>query len=345
VRATLVLAAIAIGAALIPLPPATVERWYSRGFYPPLQQGLTRASNVVPIALLDVAVVTLAFACVALLVRRWRRDGASKALRASGMALVRVASALYLAFLLLWGFNYQRLPLEAKLTYDASRVNRDSTFRLAETAVDQVNILEKSRTAGAPVDRQALEAAFARAQQQLSTSGPAVAAPPKTSMFSWYLRTAGIDGMMNPFFLEIILNPDILPAERPFSLAHEWAHLAGYANESEANFVSWLTCIAAAPDAQYSGWLEAYRYASAALPAADRRALQQRLSPEVIRDLRAINERLGRADPHVSGFARNVYDSYLRAQGMSEGIASYGAMLRLMVGTTFENGWVPQLRR
>jgi hypothetical protein len=345
VRSTLILAAVAIAAALIPLPPEFVERWYSRGFYPPLQQGLTRASSVVPIALLDVGVVALAIAGVFWLARRWRRDGSAKALRGAGIALVRVAAVLYLAFLVLWGFNYRRRPLEAKLAYDASRVSRDATFRLAEAAVVRINELEKQRVAEAPVDRHALEAAFVQAQQHLSPARPAVAAAPKTSMFSWYLRTAGIDGMMNPFFLEIILNPEILPAERPFSLAHEWAHLAGYANESEANFVSWLTCIAAAPDAQYSGWLEAYRYASAALPAADRRALQQRLSPEVVRDLRAINERLGRADPHVSGFARNVYDSYLRAQGMSEGIASYGAMLRLMVGTTFENGWVPQLRR
>ncbi len=58
-----------------------------------------------------------------------------------------------------------------------------------------------------------------------------------------YFRKAAIDGMTDPFFLEIILNPDVLPLERPFVLAHEWAHLAGYADESEANFVAWLTCI------------------------------------------------------------------------------------------------------
>ena len=48
--------------------------------------------------------------------------------------------------------------------------------------------------------------------------------------------------MTDPFFLEVIVNPDVLPIERPFVVAHEWAHLAGYADESEANFVAWLTC-------------------------------------------------------------------------------------------------------
>ena len=90
---------------------------------------------------------------------------------------------------------------------------------------------------------------------------------PKRSLLGWYFRAAAIDGMTDPFFLEIILNPDVLPFERPFVLAHEWAHLAGYADEAEANFVAWLTCIRADRAAQYSGWLEAYRYAEAALPA------------------------------------------------------------------------------
>ena len=50
--------------------------------------------------------------------------------------------------------------------------------------------------------------------------------------------------MVDPFALEVMANPDLLPVERPFVAAHEWAHLAGYADESEANFVGWLTVCA-----------------------------------------------------------------------------------------------------
>ena len=41
--------------------------------------------------------------------------------------------------------------------------------------------------------------------------------------FPW----AAVDGMVNPFGLEVVINPEVLPFERPFVLAHEWAHLAG----------------------------------------------------------------------------------------------------------------------
>ena len=64
--------------------------------------------------------------------------------------------------------------------------------------------------------------------------------------------------MVNPFGLEVIANPDLLPFERPFVAAHEWGHLAGYADEAEANFVGWLTCVRASPSQQYSGWFYLY---------------------------------------------------------------------------------------
>jgi hypothetical protein len=151
--------------------------------------------------------------------------------------------------------------------------------------------------------------------------------------------------MTNPFFLEIILNPDLLPSERSFTLAHEWAHLAGYADESEANFVAWLACVRSAPAAQYNGWVAAYRYLSAVLPRDERSRLRARLSPAVVADLAAINHRLARASPTLAHAARGAYDSYLRANRVEEGIASYGLVTRLMLGTSFEEGWRPALKR
>lgn len=342
-RTTILLAAAAILAAFVPLPPATVERWYSRGVFPVVQNGVTAVSSLVPIALLDVSALAAIILWLRLVVRSWRGHGAKAGLRAASVSLIAAASVLYLLFLAVWGLNYRRLPLEAKLAYDGSRVTRDATFRFGEMAVERVNGLETA-SRGTAARPDALEYGFAGTQRRLGSTRMALTARPKRSVLSWYLLTAGIDGMMNPFFLEIILNPSVLPVEHPFTLAHEWAHLAGYADEAEANFVAWLTCVAADPASQYSGWLEAYRYASAALPVGARRDLQRRLTPEVSADLRAIAERLGRVDPAVSSFAHSVYDSYLRAQGVDEGIASYGGMLRLMVGTTFENGWVPRLR-
>jgi hypothetical protein len=51
---------------------------------------------------------------------------------------------------------------------------------------------------------------------------------------------------------------DVLPVERPMVVAHEWSHLAGFADESEANFLGWLACVGGSDEAAYSGWLFLY---------------------------------------------------------------------------------------
>lgn len=342
-RPVIILPILAALAALAPLPSDAVERVYSLGIYPILQNGLTRISSLVPFALLDIALIGMAAGWLFFVLRRWRQRGFGAAVRAAATSLLIIVSIMVLVFLAFWGLNYRRVPLEARLEYDRARVTREATAKFAAFATERVNSLEPRKESTAS-SHEALIRAFAETQRRLGATRTAWPAQPKKSLFSWYLRMAGIDGMVDPWFLEILVNPDVLPIEFPFTLTHEWAHLAGYADEAEANFVAWLTCLAADERAQYSAWLEAYQYARAVLPAETRRELDRRLAPDVVADLRAIADRLGTVDPAVSGFARNVYDSYLRTQGVDEGIASYGAMLRLMLGTTFQNGWVPQMR-
>ena len=85
-------------------------------------------------------------------------------------------------------------------------------------------------------------------------------------MLSPFFRWATVDGMVNPLGLEVIVNPEVLPVEQPFVIAHEWGHLAGWARESEASYVGWLTCRAGDHAARYSGWLSLYWHLRRELP-------------------------------------------------------------------------------
>ena len=211
-------------------------------------------------------------------------------------------------------------------------------------AVERVNALQQGSRTAAADDDHALAVALAGVERHLGATRTALVAQPKRSVLTWYFRKAAIDGMTDPFFLEIILNPDLLPFERPFVLAHEWAHLAGYADESEANFIAWLTCVSGSPSARYSGWLTAYEHLAAALPREDGRELAARLHPVVMADLAAARERLVRSSPAVRTAARGAYDTYLKANRVEEGIASYNAVVRLLLGTSFDLNWKPLLR-
>jgi hypothetical protein len=341
-RISIVLIAAAIVCGLVPIPAATIERAYSNGVYPAMQRWITSATNHVPIALLDIAAGVLLLSSAAVLRARVRRVGARRAAAGAALSAAGGTALIYLLFLALWGLNYRRVPLEQKLDYDASRLTRDRAVAFANAAVAQVNARYPAAHASR-FEPLRFANAFADAQRALGANRVAVTGVPKRSLLTWYFRRAAIDGMTDPLFLEIIINPDVLEFERPFVVAHEWAHLAGYANESEANFVAWMTCVRADEPARYSGWLAAYQHALGALSRPDRRTVAA-LDSGPRDDLRAMAARYARSSPVVRDAARGVYDEYLRANRVAEGIGSYDAVVRLLVGTRFDDTWTPARR-
>ncbi len=343
-RIGLILAALL--AAVVPLPSRLVEAWYSRRLYPAIQGVLTSLSNLVPVALLDVAAVLLLVVLALRFRHRVRATGVVHALVSSVVSLATVTAVTLLLFFVLWGLNYRRVPLDEKLDYDGARVTREGALRLGGRALLEVNALHAPAHGldAAESTSPTLEAAFDAAQRMLGSDRVAVPGVPKRSLLERYFRAAAIDGMTDPFFLEIIVNPDTLPFERPFVVAHEWAHLAGYANEAEANFVAWLACAQGDAMARYSGWLAVFEHVAASLPRADRMTLTSQLSDGPRDDLQAAAARYATASPAVRTAARDVYDTYLRANRVHEGVASYTAVVRLMLGAGLEDGGSPRLR-
>jgi hypothetical protein len=151
--------------------------------------------------------------------------------------------------------------------------------------------------------------------------------------------------MVDPFALEVLANPDLLPWERPFVAAHEWSHLAGFADESEANFVGWLACLRGDESAQYSGWLYLFWQVSGEMSARDREALFAQLDEGPRGDLVAIAARLRRGQlPLLRDVSWVVYDRYLRANHVEAGIRSYGNVINLILRARFEDGYRPVRR-
>ena len=115
-----------------------------------------------------------------------------------------------------------------------------------------------------------MRSAFDTAQRYLGATRLAVPGKPKGTLLNFYFRRAVVDGMTDPFFLETLVVSDLLPLERPFVTAHEWAHLAGYNDEGEANFVGWLTCMRADEPGQYSAWMFLFNEAAGQISASRR---------------------------------------------------------------------------
>ena len=179
--------ACACAAAGLPIPAQPVERWYSTGLYPPLQRLLTSASNLMPFALLDVLLVVLPIVLIGAAARDISRSPRRLRTFATWMWRTAVgAAAVYLLFLVAWGFNYRRVPLERKLRYDSHAVTLDAALDAARLATSRLNMLFGDAHAeppqATPIDP-VLATAFARATKELGASGRTVPGRPK--------RTAG----------------------------------------------------------------------------------------------------------------------------------------------------------
>ncbi len=196
---------------------------------------------------------------------------------------VVAASVVYIAFLACWGLNYRRPPITERLDFDRSRVTAAEVDAASRRAVAELNRLHQPAHADLQTTptlaamRVRLAPAFTLAQRALGQTRLATAGRPKISMLSPFFRWATVDGMVNPLGLEVIVNPEVLPVEQPFVIAHEWGHLAGWARESEASYVGWLTCRAGDHLARYSGWLSLYWHLRRELPR-DRVARDRRLA-------------------------------------------------------------------
>ena len=343
---------VAAAAAFVPIPPSTIEAIYSDRLFPIYQIVATSVSNRVAFALFDVLVVG-ATVCWLLLtigdILLARRAGWLQALLRMVWRTATIAGVAYIAFLLTWGFNYRRVRLEDKLQFDQSRISTDAATALAGQAVGQLNALYEPahRMGWVPphvIDRR-LADAFALGRRDLGSTAATLPGVPKSTLLDTYFRRAGVAGMTDPYFLETFVASDLLPFELPFVVAHEWGHLAGFADEGEANFLAFLTCLHGTPAHQYSGWLSLY---SEVVGGLDRKAAAEvsaKLDSGPREDLRAIRDRLMQnVNPRVSAAGWRVYDQYLKANNVEAGAASYAEVVRLILGTKFTGDWKPQLK-
>jgi hypothetical protein len=353
VRGWLFLLVLAVAVSLAPWPVWLVERWYARDIFPILQAQVTSLSNLVPIAVIDIGLVLLAVFLVGVVIRFARgigKYGVVEALWEALRRVIRVAALLVLLFLVFWGLNYRREPLESTLGGGAvGGPPASAVLALAREAARSAGPLRGSALrADATYEdiAERLEPSFQSALQRLGLPRLRVAGRPKVSrVLTPFFTAAGVNGMLNPIALESIVHPELLPFERPMLLAHEWAHLAGFADEADASAVAWLACVSGDPALEYSAHVFVVLEAAGALPRDEWREIRKQLSPGVLLDFEALAKRLERQQPAVRENAMRVYDSYLKTNRVDDGVRSYSRVLRVLLTPGMRKAVAPPGRR
>jgi len=331
---------VALGAATA-RAPETVTTTYATHLYPALQSVLTPLSNRISLPMFDVLLLGLGLGLLVALaasVRQALKRRTPAPLLRFALVVVTALSAGYLWFLVAWGENYRRPGVEAALDgFQPGRVTPAAVRALADRAVAEANRLHAPAHAqGFPaIDAvpDALAHALHRVERTLGRPTPTVFATPKRPLTAPYMRAVGVSGMLAPLFLETYLNPDLTGPERPYVLAHEWAHLSGFAPEEDASFVGVLATLDADVASQYSAWLFLVFEAARQLQPVTRDLVLAGLAEGPRRDQQAIEARLQRRVAWLDRASWVAYDRAIKSQGAEAGVAGYGRVVQLLIGS------------
>lgn len=335
------LAVLAALAAAVFEAPAWMVRTYGSSVYPAVQARVTTWSNLTSWPLFDLAwmslVLGLLWATGVAVRDAWRFRRLRRVARVAGAMMV-AAALLYLWFLGAWGYNYRRPGVESALAgFDRRRATPEAVRALAERAVGEANRLHpEAHAAGFPaLDHTpvTLLAALHAVERELGRDRATVPARPKRPLTAPYMRAVGVSGMLAPLFLETYLNPDLTGPERPAVLAHEWAHLSGFASEEDASFVGLIASLRADAPSRYSGWLFLVSETASALQPSARQEVLTDLVDGPRRDLAAIRARLESRVPWLDRASWVAYDRAIKSQGAESGVAGYGRVIELLLGS------------
>ena len=169
---------------------------------------------------------------------------------------------------------------------------------------------------------------------------------PKPILNTWILSVQQTTGVYSPFTVEANYNRDIAYYDIPFTICHELSHLRGYMQEEEANFIGVLATIGA-DDLyfNYSGYVSAWVYAGNALARIDSTAfatLYGRINARTRQDMLYNNAYWKQFEGKPAEAHEQLNDAYLKLQGQTSGVRSYGHVTDLMLEYFAENGTLTQ---
>lgn len=244
----------------------------------------------------------------------------------------------------LWGFNYIRQPIEHTLQFVPRPV---PSATLKDKLIARLPDLIEARNAIPGIDSTAIDVSFLpddfenKIRSSVMQTLSQYDLPARTKVQGRFLpkgtllriKTAGV---YFPFVGESNIDAGLHPLQYSETLAHEFAHAYGFGDEGTCSFIAYLSLLDAEdPFIRYSLLLDYWRTLARNYLRYDNKdyqAYRLTLPPEIVADLNAIAENRLKY-PSLFPNARNkIYDSYLKAQGIKEGMQNYNRVIMLVEG-------------
>ena len=324
-----------------------IERWYSRGLFQGIRWIIDYLlASWIPFSMLYLFIIGL----LAWGYWKWKKTAFKnkswKQLTIAVFArLLAFLGALLFFFLFLWGYNYGRVSIEEQLGLDLEPI---SVEELREMMVQEAQYLVEWREKIPEAGDSALTAQYLPnllekqlrgdlekwlAQHDFPTIGRARV---KRIFPKGIFMRFSSSGLYFPYTGEGQVDAGLHVLQWPFVMMHEMGHAYGFGDEGTCNFLAYVGGVDSEdPFIAYAAHLDFYRTLATnylRYEPEDYQEFRATLPIGIQSDLNAINDNL-RAYPDIMPRVRYAaYDTYLKAQGIKEGMQNYSRVIMLVKG-------------
>lgn len=309
-----------------------VEHLYARGTYQVISVVQRYMSSFLPFALGDFLYLLLILYVIRCLYLFYKKLIQKRVKRSDLLNItLQVLSfflILYLAFKILWGLNYSRLPIVKQLAISDEKYTTPQLVSLGEYFIERLNSLQnvKKQSYTIPQLQEKAKLAYDGIRQKnalFTYRSPAV----KPVLNSWVITKIGIEGYYSPLSGEANVNMRLPLTSLPFVTCHEIAHQLGVAREDEANLIGYLVASNSSdPYFQYSAVYEVFKnilFEIRMKSPDDYERLYKTLNAVTIRDLKADRDFWQKYNSDMFAYMDVAFDRFLKLNSQPKGTDSY----------------------
>lgn len=338
--------------------PYFIEKYYSISINKFIVAILSNISGIFPFSLYELTIYLIVISIVSFIIYTIyiiisNPNKLKVFIKNSLLNILSIISIAYFLFIILWGLNYNRIPLETtliesyNLKYNKSISSIDKTkeglANLYEFLIENANEARKLVKSSngimkANTDYKGIINRAYLGYESILDFLPNLSgnySNAKYVMSSKLMCYTGITGIYFPFTGEANVNIAIPDIYIPSTTLHEMAHQRGYASEDEANFIAYLASINHPDiDFKYSGYILALNHTANALYSVDYDTyvtLSKNISEDVLDDLKNNRDFWDKYEGKIDDISNEINNNYLKANGVSEGVKSYGKMVDLLL--------------
>jgi len=325
--------------------PDLVEQWYSRGLFQVIRYVFDWSVGRLPVPSFYLFWLGILAFWILLYGNRPALRGFWPKLRYWLVRLAGFAGLLTGLFFWLWGFNYARVPLATQLGLDVQALDSTALWqelRSETRALDSLRTLLAGNDTTALNDTrfwppQAEDTVRAAVEKWLAAEHFPVGGRVRGRFIypQGLLFKFGASGIYWPFSGEGNLEAGLHPLRKLPSMAHEMSHGYGFTDEGVCNFIAYAAC-SEHPNAYiaYCARLDYWNTLAGACRMNDGERYKNQyyglIPAGILADERAIRAQHRKFRELAPDIRYQVYDSYLKSQGIAAGMLNYEEVLMLV---------------